>query len=58
VTTTALYAAHQVGTSMAIEQGVDTFTLGPALLPELFKDDATLAAARDFERATTSAASR
>jgi transaldolase len=111
VTTTALYAAHQAGTSMAlgaayaapylgrideagrdghgtvvsmqrmiramespmrllvaslrrvesipalIEQGIDTFTLGPSLLPELFKDDATLAAARDFERAATSAAS-
>jgi transaldolase len=109
VTTTALYAAHQAGTSMAlgaayaapylgrmdeagrdghgivvsmqrmirsmespmrllvasvrrvesipalIEQGVDTFTLGPSLLPDLFKDDATLAATRDFERAATSA---
>jgi transaldolase len=111
VTTTALYAAHQAGTSMAlgaayaapylgrmdeagrdghgtvismqrmiramespmrllvaslrhvdsipalIEQGVDTFTLGPALLPALFKDDATLAAAREFERAAAHAAS-
>lgn len=109
VTTTALYAAHQVGTSMAvgaayaapylgrmdeagrdghgtvismqrmiramdspmrllvaslrrvesipalIEQGVDTFTLGPSLLPALFQDEATLSAARDFERAAVSA---
>lgn len=110
VTTTALYAAHQAGTSMAlgaayaapylgrmdesgrdghgtvismqrmiramespmrllvaslrrvesipalIEQGVDTFTLGPSLLPALFKDDATLSAARDFERAAAAMA--
>lgn len=110
VTTTALYATHQAGTSMAlgaayaapylgrmeeagrdghgtvismqrmiramdspmrllvaslrrvesiptlIEHGVDTFTLGPSLLPALFTDDLTLAAARDFERAA--AASR
>lgn len=108
VTTTALYAAHQAATSMAlgaayaapylgrmdeagrdghatvvsmqrmilemrspmrllvaslrqvesiprlIEQGVDTFTLGPSLLPGLFNDQATLAAAADFERAASS----
>jgi len=40
-----------------VEQGVDTFTLSPSLLPGLFDDPATLAAAADFERASRSAAS-
>lgn len=37
--------------SRLIEQGVDTFTVSPSLLPGLFDDPATLAAAADFERA-------
>ncbi|MBK8026873.1 MAG: transaldolase [Chloroflexi bacterium] len=107
-TMTALYAAHQVGTAMALgatyaapylgrmdeigrdghatvrtmqrmiqavgspmrllvasvrhvsdiaallQEGVDTFTLAPLLLPHLFSDPATTVAAADFERAAAS----
>jgi len=38
-----------------IEQGVDTFTLGPSLIPALFDDAATRAATADFETAARKA---
>lgn len=34
-----------------VRQGVDTYTLAPALLPHLFEDASTQEAAADFERA-------
>jgi hypothetical protein len=34
-----------------IQNGVNTFTLAPALIPHLFEDPSTLDAAADFERA-------